>query len=147
MVLPLTVREKAEKSGLPKIAAISGVRMLVTNEVTTAPKAPPITTATARSITLPRKRNFLNPANMSVPPWFDISELDAGCGLRVARSIQYSVLGTQKPVKTKKLGLSFQRQAQGRCTAKFDSAIRPRLWRRPCGPVPQMRCRRRGPAW
>src|SRR5438270_13141404 len=68
MVLPLTVNESAEKSGLPKMAAINGVRMLLTNEVTTAPKAAPITTATAKSMTLPRKRNFLKPASMVPTP-------------------------------------------------------------------------------
>src|ERR1700709_2683356 len=34
-----------------------------TNGVTTAPNAAPMTTATARSTTLPRSRNFLNPLN------------------------------------------------------------------------------------
>src|SRR5260370_37785223 len=58
------VNEKAEKSGLPAMAAISGVRILPTNEVTTAPKAAPMATATAKSTTMPRKRNFLNPASM-----------------------------------------------------------------------------------
>src|SRR5579859_1731543 len=95
MVLPLTVSEKAEKSGLPKIAAISGVRMLATNEVTTAPKAPPITTATAKSITLPRKRNFLKPANMSVTPFGFDNVTRIGCRLEIQSSqgYSYSVLG------------------------------------------------------
>src|SRR5437588_11472836 len=65
---PFTVTLKAEKSGLPTIAAISGVRMLVTKEVTTAPKAAPMTTATARSITLPRITNWRNPLNIRTPP-------------------------------------------------------------------------------
>src|SRR5947209_2941014 len=70
MFAPLTVQTNAEKSGLPTMAAISGVTMLVTNEVTTAPNAAPITTATARSITLPRKMNCLNPVSIgsSNPP-------------------------------------------------------------------------------
>src|ERR1051326_3487257 len=62
---PLMVRLNAEKSGLPTIAAIKGVRILVTNDVTTAPKAAPITTATARSMTLPRMMNCLNPFSIS----------------------------------------------------------------------------------
>src|SRR5215813_308699 len=67
MTAPLIVTLKAEKSGLPTIAAISGVRMLVTKDETTAPKAAPMTTATARSITLPRIMNCRNPLNISPP--------------------------------------------------------------------------------
>ena len=48
------------KSGLPPIAAISGVTMSATNDATTAPKAAPMTTATARSTTLPRRMNSRN---------------------------------------------------------------------------------------
>src|SRR6476646_4911993 len=59
----------AEKSVLPTMAAISGVRMLVTNEVTTAPNAAPITTATARSSTLPRMMNCRKPLNILPPVW------------------------------------------------------------------------------
>src|SRR6266536_5966005 len=58
----------AEKSGWATMAAISGVRTLVTKDVTTAPKAAPITTATARSITLPRRMNSRNPLNIASPP-------------------------------------------------------------------------------
>src|SRR5690348_13935119 len=61
ILLLLIVTLRFEKSGLPPMAAISGVKMLVTSAVTTAPKAAPMTTATARSTTFPRKRNFLNP--------------------------------------------------------------------------------------
>src|SRR5215469_8909350 len=61
------VKLNAEKSGLPTIAAINGVKRLVTNEVTTAPKAAPITTATARSITLPRIMNCRKPLNIRNP--------------------------------------------------------------------------------
>ena len=60
-LLPLTVKAIAEKSGFPTIAAMSGVNKSFTSAATTAPKAPPITTATARSTTLPRIRNVLNP--------------------------------------------------------------------------------------
>src|SRR5665647_3614208 len=49
------------RSGLLKSAAISGVMMPVTMAVTTAPKAAPRTTATARSIALPRAMKSLNP--------------------------------------------------------------------------------------
>src|SRR5690349_9686338 len=67
--VPLMVATIAEKSGLPTMAAISGVRMLVTNEVTTAPNAAPITTATARSSTLPLIMNCRKPLNILPPVW------------------------------------------------------------------------------
>src|SRR3954449_9067996 len=57
---PLIVKTSALKSGLPTIAAISGVTKLATKAVTTAPNAAPMTTATARSITLPRRMKSLN---------------------------------------------------------------------------------------
>ena len=68
-VLLLIVNERSEKSGLPKMAAISGVKMLVTSEVTTAVNAAPMTTATARSTTLPRRMNSLNSVTM---PFFSV---------------------------------------------------------------------------
>src|SRR5580658_2732896 len=43
------------------MAAISGVMKSLTSAVTTAPKATPMTTATARSTTFPRRTKFLNP--------------------------------------------------------------------------------------
>src|SRR5436309_15193364 len=61
------VSEIAEKSGLPAMAAIDGVNRSLTMAVTTAPNAPPITTATARSRTLPRITNCRNPLNMAAP--------------------------------------------------------------------------------
>src|SRR4051812_253655 len=60
---PLTLKKSLLKSGFPPIAAINGVTKLAVNAVTTAPNAAPMTTATARSTTLPRSRNFLNPLN------------------------------------------------------------------------------------
>src|SRR5579862_7494984 len=60
-LLPFIVKLISEKSGLPTRAAMSGVIKSFTSAVTTAPKAAPSTTATARSTTLPRKRNCLNP--------------------------------------------------------------------------------------
>src|SRR5690242_20713679 len=47
------------------MAAMSGVIRSFTNAVTTAPKAPPMTTATARSITLPRSMNCLKPLSIT----------------------------------------------------------------------------------
>ena len=47
----------AEKSGWPTMAAISGVSRSLTRAVTTPPKAAPMTTATAKSRTFPRKMN------------------------------------------------------------------------------------------
>src|SRR6266700_225699 len=67
MTAPCSVTWNAEKSGLPATAEISGVIMLVTNDVTTAPNAAPTTTATARSITLPRIMNSRKPLSM-IPP-------------------------------------------------------------------------------
>src|SRR4051812_15632149 len=49
------------KSPPPPIRPISGVRNESPNDVTTAVNAVPTTTATARSTTLPRSRNFLKP--------------------------------------------------------------------------------------
>src|SRR5229473_7206606 len=64
MSVPCTCSLKAEKSGFEATAAISLLMILPTNEVTTEPNAAPSTTATARSITLPRRMNCLNPLNM-----------------------------------------------------------------------------------
>src|SRR5690348_12696731 len=47
ILLLLIVTLKFEKSGLPPMAAIRGVKIFVTSAVITAPKAAPITTATA----------------------------------------------------------------------------------------------------
>src|SRR4051812_42117081 len=60
------VKASAEKSGLPPIAAISGVTNDATNAVMTAPKAAPITTATASSTTLPRRTKSRNSLSMRV---------------------------------------------------------------------------------
>src|SRR5215471_3558544 len=68
-LLPLTVNAIAEKSGLPPSAARRGVIRSFTRAVTTAPKAPPMTTATARSITLPRSMNCLKPLSISRLLW------------------------------------------------------------------------------
>src|ERR1051326_701069 len=50
------------------MAAIRGVTRSFTKALTTAPNAAPMTTATARSTTLPRSRNARNPFNESPPP-------------------------------------------------------------------------------
>src|SRR6266567_6738987 len=54
----------AEKSGLPTIAAISGVNRSLVSAVITPPKAAPITTPTAISTTFPRRMNFLKPSSI-----------------------------------------------------------------------------------
>src|SRR5258708_16610723 len=54
----------AEKSGLPTIAAISGVNRSFVSAVITPPKAAPITTPTAISTTFPRRMNFLKPSSI-----------------------------------------------------------------------------------
>ena len=63
-VEPLIVNVSSAKSGLPPIAAISGVTRSATNAATTAPNAAPMTTATARSTTLPRRMNSRNSLSM-----------------------------------------------------------------------------------
>jgi hypothetical protein len=63
-LLLLIVNVNAEKSGLPKMAAINGVKMSFTSALITAPNAAPITTATARSTTFPRMTNSLNSTTM-----------------------------------------------------------------------------------
>src|SRR5437764_758606 len=55
------VKLSCEKSGLPPNAAMNGVIRSFTSAVTTAPNAAPITTAIARSTTLPRSRNERKP--------------------------------------------------------------------------------------
>src|SRR6266849_5283598 len=59
-LLLLIVKERPEKSGLPKRAAINGVIRSLTKAVTSVPKAIP----TARSTRLPRSRNVLKPLAM-----------------------------------------------------------------------------------
>jgi hypothetical protein len=54
--------------GGPPTRAIRGVMRLVTTESTTAPKATPITTATASSTTFPRRMKSLNPLSTVAPP-------------------------------------------------------------------------------
>ena len=58
------VKARAEKSGFPPIAAISGVMNDETNAATSAPNAAPITTATASSTTLPRNTKSRNSLSM-----------------------------------------------------------------------------------
>src|SRR3954454_15774751 len=60
------VNARAEKSGLPPIAAISGVTNEATKAVTRAPNAAPMTTATASSTTLPRRTKSRNSLSMRV---------------------------------------------------------------------------------
>src|SRR6266851_2393360 len=59
--LLLMVKCSVAKLGLPPIALISGVTMSLIRACTTALNAMPMTTATARSIRLPRSKNFLKP--------------------------------------------------------------------------------------
>ena len=54
-----TVMTHVEKSGMPRMPS-SGVMMSATSEVTMAPNAAPSTTATARSMMLPRNRKSRN---------------------------------------------------------------------------------------
>src|SRR5580704_4092736 len=43
------------------MSATNGIRMSFVSDATTVPNAPPMITATARSTTFPRIKNFLNP--------------------------------------------------------------------------------------
>ena len=61
------------RSGLPKIAAMSGLMMLSTSALTMPVTAAPMTTPTAISTILPRAMNFLNPSNM-FRLLFDVSD-------------------------------------------------------------------------
>ena len=54
------VKARLLKSGLPKSAAMIGVRRSLTRALTTAVNAAPMTTATARSTTLPRRMKSRN---------------------------------------------------------------------------------------
>src|SRR5450759_818224 len=75
-LLLLIVNVSEEKSGLPNIAATSGVTRSLTKAVTTAPNATPITTPTARSTTLPLSRNVLKPLMTDRSPYAS-SETDS----------------------------------------------------------------------
>src|SRR5437016_3378907 len=62
--VPPMSKPRAEKSGLPAMAAISGVSKSLVKAETTVANAAPITTPTAMSTTLPRRMNCLNPLSM-----------------------------------------------------------------------------------
>src|SRR6185369_14621562 len=66
--VPLMVKLIDEKSGLPTMAAMSGVSRSLVKAVTTDPKAAPMTTPTAKSTTLPRRMNCLKPLSMGMEP-------------------------------------------------------------------------------
>src|SRR3954454_2223439 len=71
---PLTVRTRASKLGAPKIAATSGRITSPTRDSTTAAKAAPIASPTARSIRLPEKaklRKLDNRLRMRLSPTAD----------------------------------------------------------------------------
>lgn len=59
-----TSRKPRPSSLLVPKTASKGLMMPLVTEVTTAVNAVPMTTATARSMTLPRIRKSLNPLNM-----------------------------------------------------------------------------------
>jgi hypothetical protein len=58
------VNLSAEKSGRPTMAAMGGVSRSLTKALTTLPKAAPMTTATARSTTLPGNMKSRKPLSM-----------------------------------------------------------------------------------
>src|SRR6476660_2234567 len=70
--LLLTLKNNAEKSGIPQKIPMIGVMMSLVRAETTTEKDAPITTATARSTTLPRRMNFRNPfiARPSATSWY-----------------------------------------------------------------------------
>src|SRR5205823_1406683 len=63
------VNLRLAKLWAPKIAAMIGVRMSATRALTTAVNAVPTTTATARSMTLPRKRKRLKSVSSFGTGW------------------------------------------------------------------------------
>src|SRR5680860_1555490 len=65
-----TTIDLARRSALKSIA-ISGLKIPSTSAVTTAVNATPTTKATARSMTLPRIMNSLNPLSMADSPYLD----------------------------------------------------------------------------
>src|SRR5262249_23034245 len=69
---PESVTNSSAQFTRPRARPMGGIKRSFTKEVTMAPKAAPMTTATARSTTLPRIRNALNSLSMTVPspsPW------------------------------------------------------------------------------
>src|ERR1700722_17172324 len=68
-VLLWMVKGSLEKSGLPAIAAISGVMMSATSAVTMAVNAVPTTIAIARLMRLPRLMKALKPFIDATPCW------------------------------------------------------------------------------
>src|SRR5207244_4357996 len=82
---PDNVTNRSSKLTRPSTSPIGGIRMSFTNDVTMAPKAAPITTATARSTTLPRIRNARKSLSIAPPP------------LPVAGSIATAVYGGGTP--------------------------------------------------
>src|SRR5215472_324358 len=65
---PPRAKKRFEKSVLPSKRPMGGMSTSATNEATTRPKAAPITTPTASSITLPRMMNSLNSFSMAPSP-------------------------------------------------------------------------------
>src|SRR5262245_62681034 len=73
---PLGVKKPMSPiGGIPRIPR-SGVSTPLTNVLTTWPKARPMTTATARSMTLPRRMNSRNPLSISCLPPIGASSKD-----------------------------------------------------------------------
>src|SRR5512145_902320 len=65
--LSFKVRAKLLKSMPPVSMPMGGMRMSFTSELTILPKAVPMITPTARSMTLPRMANSLNSLNITPP--------------------------------------------------------------------------------
>lgn len=84
--LPWIVNVSPEKFGALNIAAIKGVMRSFTNDETIVPKDAPTTTPTARSTTLPRRINCLNPEK--TPPTLDLISMTGIVRAGEERSIQ-----------------------------------------------------------
>src|SRR3712207_1966644 len=82
--LPLMVIAHSEKSGMPPNIPISGVMMSFTSAWTTPVNAAPITMPTARSTTLPRRMNFLNPPSWPPTPDTSLPEPDRAAFIAIA---------------------------------------------------------------
>src|SRR5579871_1621535 len=102
--LLLIVKLRAEKSGLPPMAAINGVIRSATSAVTTALKARPITTATARSTRLPRMRNSRNSLSIRPPPVVERQGTNGGNHTGRHRVQQLPRTGARSPAQTARGG-------------------------------------------
>src|SRR6187401_305115 len=88
-VLPSSATNRSLKFTPPVANPTIGIKMSLTAEPTTAPNAPPMTTPTAMSTTLPRSANALNSLNI---PMIRFLRGDSGSGGGLMRACRASRL-------------------------------------------------------